>query len=433
MKVIEVDGAIENIVEILKENGIKCKVINHEHDSEKHIITHPSFLHQKIKLLDEQLKELRKNYETITKRVRGYLKINIPSGEYALVDKFLEELSGFSIVEWQRKPNFIQTIIHPEFKDYYKKFFEQLNKGDVQNMLEYKIIQKNGDTRWWLQFNLGAYDAKGNLVSISSIIIDNTEKKDTEVKYRNLFENLNAGVFRTNIETGEFLEVNQKLAFGAGYDSVDEFKKKTKALDFYYDSKDREKIISTLLSKGKITDYELQMKNKDGTTKWVSHSACLYPKEGYCEGIIIDISERKLAEEKLKQNEARLRSIVEQSVAGILIIKDGKIEYANKVISDYSGFPLEFLQSLDPNAFLDLVHPDDRKLIKKMLLLTEQENTTPEFYTRIITKSGEIKWLSIQFKKLIIENSKSIAAVIVEVTKRVELEEKLLQKYNYTL
>ncbi|NPE08884.1 MAG: PAS domain S-box protein [Asgard group archaeon] len=431
MKLIKVDDSFfENneIQRILQENNIPYKIIDYMSSVDDIVLNHYVTLNEKMAFTEKRNQELVTMQNEIAKRVRGFLKMELPSGKFIIVDKFLEELSGFSTDEWYSNPNFIQTFIHPEFKDYYTKNFNYMKNGKVPKQLMYKIITKSGEERWWLQFNIGAYDINGKLAAISSVILDNTVNKESEIKYRNLFENINAGVFRTDLATGDFLDVNQKLAKTAGYSSIDEFKLKTKAIDFYCNQADREKIIEILRTKGKITDYEVQLKLKDGSIKWVSHSATLYPIDGYCEGLVIDITDRKNAEFKLMQNEERFRLIIEQSLAGILIIKDGKIDYANDVITKYSGYSLEYLQTIKPYAFLDLIHPDDQAKVIEKFKAVENDQSISGFYTRIMTKCGKVRWLSTQFKKFTYEDRSEIVAAAVDVTKRVNLETKLREE-----
>jgi PAS domain S-box-containing protein len=311
MRIIEVEGEFDNIVEILQQNGIKNKVIKEDHCTGKTIIAHESIISEKILHMEKQLQKLEETFTELTKRVRGFLKADLPSGKYSLVDKFLKELSGYPIKEWNEKPHFIQSIIHEEYRDTYIDFIKKLQEGIVPRFLEYKIVRKDGEVRWWLQFNLGSFNAKGDLVSVSMIIVDNTENKETELE--------------------------------------------------------------------------------------------------------------------LKRNEEKFRSIIEQSVAGILILKEGKIDFANEVISNYSGYNLNYLQSLESYSFINFVHPEDQQKVLENLKSVESNGKCAEFYVRILTHCKKVKWLSMQFRKMSnLENT--IIAVLVEVTKRVNLERKLREE-----
>lgn len=270
-------------------------------------------LEREIVELEQMIGELKGIYDQLTKRVRGFLKIELPSGKYSIVDKFLEDLSGYQIKDWQETPNFISQLIHPDFKENYIENIEQFKDGIVPKMLEYKIMRKDGEERWWLQFNIGAFDAQGKLTSVSAVIIDNTEDKETQEKYQDLFENALTGMFRSDIKTGEIFEANEKMAQILGCSSVEEFKK-YKATDFYSDINVRKELIENLRDKGINEEFQVQMNRVDGSTIWVSESIRIYPDEGYLQGLLVDITERKLAENALKRDRKAFQIIADASV-----------------------------------------------------------------------------------------------------------------------
>ncbi len=270
-------------------------------------------LEREIIELEQMTDELRTVYQELTKRVRGFLKIELPSHKYVVVDKFLEDLSGYKIDEWKNTPNFISTIIHPDYAEYYATNISQFTEGFVPKILEYKIIRKDEETRWWLQFNIGAFDIDGKLTSVSAIIIDNTDDKETQLKYQNLFENALTGMYRSDIETGMIIEANEKIAEIFGFSSLDEFKN-YKALDFYPDIAKRQELIDLLNKNGFYEEVVHQLKKKDGTKVWIMESARIYNDKGYIEGLLIDITDRKKAEDSLQRDRKAYQTIAEAAV-----------------------------------------------------------------------------------------------------------------------
>lgn len=270
-------------------------------------------LEREIVELDQMIGEMQNVYQELSRRVRGFLKIELPEGNYSIVDKFLEDLSGYQIKEWQNTPNFVGQIIHSDFKEYYNQSYDQLKEGIVPKMLEYKIIRKDEEERWWLQFNIGAFDAEGILTSVSAVIVDNTEDKEAQLKYEDLFKNALTGMFRSDIKTGQIIEANEKIAQIFGCDTVEEFKR-YKANQFYIDSKKRKELISILMSKGFYEEVIVQYKRIDGSLVWISEDAKIYPEEGYIEGMLIDITDRKRAEDALRRDRKAFQAIAEAAV-----------------------------------------------------------------------------------------------------------------------
>ncbi|NHJ83872.1 MAG: PAS domain S-box protein [Asgard group archaeon] len=285
-------------------------------------------LERELVELEQVVNELKSTYDQLTRRVRGFLKIELPTLNYSIVDKFLEDLSGYNIKDWKEQPNFISTIIHPDYKEYYTENVDQLKDGFVPKMLEYKIVRKDMAERWWLQFNIGAFDVNGQLTSVSAVIVDNTVDKETQVKYQNLFENALTGMYRSDIDTGEIIEANERMAELLGCQSVEELKNYT-ANDFYVSSELRRNLVDQLYEQESYEENLMQLKKLDGTIIWVSESSRIYPDEGYIEGMLIDVTDRKKAEDALMRDRKIFQIIAESAV-----LSNTSEELCQKIIKD---------------------------------------------------------------------------------------------------
>ena len=128
--------------------------------------------------------------------------------------------------------------------------------------------------------------------------------KNSEEKYRSLYENMPGVCYRADRE-GNVLMVNPPGAKLLGYNSPEEIIGKNLVKDFYYIPEDRKIFLEELKKrKGIVKDYEVTLKRRDGTPVTVSTSShYYYDKEGNIagvEGIFVDITERK-QNEKLQQ------------------------------------------------------------------------------------------------------------------------------------
>ncbi|HUT80181.1 MAG TPA: PAS domain S-box protein [Candidatus Bathyarchaeia archaeon] len=344
---------------------------------------------QRIRL-EKNISILENQYQRIAERIRGFLKMDLPSGKFSLVDQFIEELSGYSIDDWYKTPNFIKKIIHPEFVSYYNDNFKKMEDGFVPNMLEYKIKRADGEERWWLQFNIGAYDFDQRLISVSIVIIDNTETKETNMKYQNLFENALAGMYRTDIETGRIIEANETMANIFGCRTVKELKQ-ISAKELYPSEVSRIKFLKELSAKGFVKGYQTQLKRKDEKLIWVRLSAKIYSSEGYIEGVIIDISEEKKIQQDLYEREQELENIFNHKGTATLIIdEDMKVIRCNHQLEVISGYKREEIEG--KLSWPEFVHPDDiQKLIDYHQKRRMDPSSVPSSYEcRLIHKSGRI-------------------------------------------
>lgn len=127
-----------------------------------------------------------------------------------------------------------------------------------------------------------------------------------ETKYRSIFENSTAGIFKT-CGDGSYISVNPALARMYGYVSPDEMIGMVTDIDcqVYVQPKRRDELTAYLKRFSKIQDAESEVFRKDGTTFWVSEDIWTVANESgqflYYEGIVHDISERRQMETELRQ------------------------------------------------------------------------------------------------------------------------------------
>jgi len=148
------------------------------------------------------------------------------------------------------------------------------------------------------------------------------ELKESEEKYRNLFERVRHGLFISSKE-GHFLDCNQALLDKLGYQDKEEFLRIDIAKDLYVNPEDRKTFQRLIEQQGFVKDLEVEFKKKSGEKIMVLLTAHAKRDEkgriiGY-EGLNIDISERKRMERELKEANEFLTNLIESSVDGIIV------------------------------------------------------------------------------------------------------------------
>src|SRR5829696_3209584 len=169
------------------------------------------------------------------------------------------------------------------------------------------------------------YLMKHNLARLNSAI--ERELRDAEVrrerwraeeKYRSIFENAVEGIFQTTVD-GRFLTANPAMARMFGYASPEELLEAISDIgdQLYVESGRREEFYQLALRDGFVSGFEMQMLRKDGSPVWASVNArAVYGAGGDIagyEGTVEDITERKQAEEALREiREAERRRIARE-------------------------------------------------------------------------------------------------------------------------
>jgi diguanylate cyclase (GGDEF)-like protein/PAS domain S-box-containing protein len=118
----------------------------------------------------------------------------------------------------------------------------------------------------------------------------------SEERYRLLFERNLAGVFRSATD-GRIIEVNDALARIFGYSREELLR--TDAASLYWDDGERKRILSRLREQMSLSNMEIHMKRRDGSSMWVLENMTLL-EGGFVEGTIVDITDRKEAQDQIE-------------------------------------------------------------------------------------------------------------------------------------
>jgi len=184
------------------------------------------------------------------------------------------------------------------------------------------------------------------------------------------------------------------------------------------------------LLNGEILEpFEIQVQMKDSRTIWVSVLTVLIKVGGntYIQSIIQDVNERKLLEQKLQESEAIFKIITEQSFIGIALLQDNVFKYVNQKFSELCGFSIEEILNWGPNGFLNLVHPDDKKLAIEQAKKKQMgsKDATNHYILHGIKKTGETIWGEIFSKTIIYKGRPADFITISDITHKRESDKNL--------
>ncbi|PYI91600.1 MAG: hypothetical protein DME97_13310 [Verrucomicrobia bacterium] len=180
-----------------------------------------------------------------------------------------------------------------------------------------------------------------------------------------------------------------------------------------------------------MNGFEYEAYRKDGSRVWISENTrAVHSPNGeilYFEGIFEDITDRKRAEEALRESEERFRTIFEQAPLGISEgeIATARFINANQRYIDILGYTIDELRKL---TFRDYTHPDDlQKDLVEFQKLAAGEIRTYAMEKRYIRKDGAIIWVNLTVTGLAYPGEKPLncIAVIEDITDRIQAEERL--------
>ena len=242
-------------------------------------------------------------------------------------------------------------------------------------------------------------DEKGDLLRTEGIIKDISGRKrserllrESEEKYRKLFDEAIDAIFVADAETGILIDCNRAASELVGREKSELIGKHQRILHPPEETKGEfhESFKQHLKEKeGQI--LETQVVTKNGEIKYVAIKGNLFELQGkkMLQEIFRDITERKKSEELLTESEERFRDLFEsiQDPVGIFVGREGRLIDYNAAFKKSSGYTDKELKG---KTFLDFVHPDDHAMVLKKYRTEYSEDEFPLIYEiRGVNKKGE--------------------------------------------
>jgi PAS domain S-box-containing protein len=172
---------------------------------------------------------------------------------------------------------------------------------------------------------------------------------------------------------------------------------------------------------------EVSAVRRDGTEFPVELS--LWPLESSGEllfgAFIRDVTERHAAGEALRLQELRYRPVVENGSEGILVVRDGRIVFANPRIQRMVGLTLEQMQA---EPFTTWIHPDDRAMVAdRHVRRMRGEAVESQYSFRVHRGDGELLWVELSAVSIAWDGQPATLSFLTDITERKRLEESLHQ------
>ena len=243
-------------------------------------------------------------------------------------------------------------------------------------------------------------------------------RSDSEELYRDLFDNAPVGYHEVDAE-GALVRVNQTELSMLGYEAeemVGRF-----AWEFVVEKISKEAFAAKIAGTMPLAPFERTFRRKDEKHLPVLlEERLLYDDSGKACGIrttVFDITARKRVEQALRESEERYRQLVELSPDAILVLREGRLVFANSAAVRLFG--AEKSADLLHQPFMGLIHPDSRELVREQgRRIREQGAILPLVEQRIVRLDGAPVDVEVAAMAIAYEGAPAVQAMIRDITMR---------------
>jgi len=388
---------------------------------------------------DKILFESEQVFRSLVENAFVGIAISDLRGRLKYVNKALAELLGYSVSELLNQP--FKNFIHPADRGKVMRLFLRiimLRRGPRQ--LEFRSVRRDGSVlNLWSKPS--RFIVNGRTVGFQAIIVDITELKmmerklkETNRKLEMFLETAMEGI--TIVDSNDNLSfVNKAFAGMLGYEKEELLGANLRKL---VDKEGFEKIRkeTEARKKGVTSRYEIKLYCKSGDPHIVQVSASpFWDADGNFAGtlaIIMDVTERKKMEERLRESEERLRSLIEYAPDAIYINDlNGKILEGNRQAEILTGYEKEELigkSILEAGLLPEKYVPKAIEAVQKNL---SGQRTGPDEF-ELIRKDGSRVFVEISTIPIKSGQRIEILGIARDITERKQMQKKL-EEYSQHL
>lgn len=312
-----------------------------------------------------------------------------------------------NLVYGEKRPLFVEIIFDDSQKT--ERFFKDVTRKDSVLYGKTFIPSINREKGGYVMVMAAPIrDEKGNIIGAVETIRDITEKKETEEalrkseeKYINIYENAIEGMYQSTPD-GRYISANPAMAYMLGYDSPEDMICSIVDIErqVYAIIEDRKRFKVSMERDGYVRDFETQLYRKDGSIIWVSlNGRAIKGSSGsplYYEGFVVDITKRKKAETKLKEEIGFNRVLIQNSPAFYIAISpEGRVLFMNRSLLKALGYTER--EVIGRDCLTSFFPAEERESLSRVFnkIIKNRERTVNE--NHIIGKDGTkrlVQWHS---------------------------------------
>jgi PAS domain S-box-containing protein len=273
------------------------------------------------------------------------------------------------------------------------------------------------------------HSSEGESLQTVHVLKDITDRREAERRYRELFDNIQEGLFFTSSE-GRFVEVNDALVRMLGYDRREELLQADISAQIYFTQERRRELSQLMEQNGMVRNYHATLRRREGTPIHVLINAfAVRDAQGkitQIRGLMLDITDLKNFQSEL-QRERDFSSKILNNTQSLILVADtaGLISYGNRRWYEAGGYQS---QELLGHPLAELIAPSRRQAIHEALLATLSGQQVDNLELPVMRADGRTGQFSVNLSPMRDDQGhvSSIVVVMTDITDAAMLQAKLM-------
>jgi len=328
----------------------------------------------------------------------------------------MEELIGTPVLD----------LVHPEYRQMIiERMKEALLSNDPLPLLEEKFVRLDGTD---VDVEVKALPVTfGNRPAVQLIVRDISERKRTEealresqLRYRAAVEQSNEGITIADLD-GRYIMVNPAFCRMTRYTEKELLA--MRVIDLM-PKRSSLKLFSRVADQRESGKREVELMRKDGSTfiALITGSSLEVGSRHYVHGLVQDITERKRAEEALRESEERFHSMFEMHDAVMLLIEpvSGEINDANPAAERFYGYSVNELRGMSIQNINMMAAGEVQAELSRALV---SEKSSFIFAHRLA--NGAVRSVEVHSSPIMLDGKQHLFSIIHDITERREAERQL--------
>ena len=363
------------------------------------------------KISQDLLFENRQLLQSIIDNTTNPIFIKKINGEYLLINKQYESLFQISNEKIIGKTD--HDFLPAAIADQYRSSDLEVVKALKELKTEQSIQQADG-VHTYIAVKFPLYDLTGRIYAIGGISTDISERKKLEEELKEVDKLFNMSIDIMAIASKDkFIKINPAMSRILGYSEQELLSHPFLTYVHPDDWVSTKNEINKLEMGAYVIKFENRWICKDSSVKWLVWSASPDLSTGLLYAVAIDVTAQKTNEASLKIAD----TFFNMSFDILTVAKNDHFIKINPAFTKTLGYTQ---QEIDAIKFMELTHPDDRRIADEVLAKLLKGDPIVSFEDRVLCKDGTYKWLD--WHSTIDMQQGILYSVARDITEKVHLE-----------